>query len=335
MEKMRKIALRSPAGNLDSLKRAVDAGADGVYIGFQSETNLRNFPGLNFSLDHAREGIEYAHSKGKEVYIAINTYPQHTEIRKCFEAVDWAYSIDADSIIATDIAVISYAHTNYPELGIHLSVQAGVSNWRTIKFYVDEFGIKCAILSRVLDLDEMREIRKNIDIQLEVFAFGSLCANYEGRCSLSSYITGESCNSRGACAPAEFVEFNQEEDGRLSFMLNGVLLNRFEKDESCSYPTPCKARFKNPVSGRPYYAFRDPESLNLVSCLGELIDSGIDAIKIEGRQRSAGYIEGVTKIFRSAIDELYEGDIVDHKNELFPYIEGTSFYENLFRASRT
>ncbi len=332
---MRKIALRSPAGNLDSLKGAVDAGADGVYIGFQSETNLRNFPGLNFSLAHAREGIEYAHSKGKEVYIAINTYPQYTQIKKCFEAVDWAYSIKADSIIATDIAVMDYAHTNYPGLGIHLSVQAGVSNWRTIKFYVDEFGMKCAILSRVLDLDEMREIRENTDVQLEVFAFGSLCANYEGRCGLSSYITGESCNSRGACAPAEFVEFSQGQDGRLSLMLSGVLLNKFEKDEFCSYPTPCNARFKNPITGRPYYAFRDPESLNLVSCLRELVDLGIDAIKIEGRQRSASYVEGVTKIFRSTIEELYEGDVRDHKNELFPYIEGVSFHEDLSRVGRT
>lgn len=332
---MRKIALRSPAGNLDSLRRAISAGADGVYIGFQSQTNLRNFPGLNFSIEEAKKATDYAHNKGKEIYIAINTYPQSAQIEECFKAVDAAHSIGADSIIASDLAIMEYSHNEYPDMKIHLSVQAGASNFRAINFYKDNFGIKCAILPRVLNFNEIKEIRKNTDIELEVFVFGSLCANYEGRCSLSSYITGLSCNSFGACAPAEFVEFNQEEDGRLSFWLNGVLLNRFEKQEICSYPTPCKARLKNPLTGTFYYPFQDPVTLNLISSIPRFIDLGVDALKIEGRQRSASYVENVTKIFRLSIDEFYEGNIKGHNDELFPYIEGRIFCENLFRASST
>lgn len=331
-EVRKKIASRSPAGNLDSLKRAIDAGADAVYIGFRTETNLRNFPGLNFSVEDAKRGIEYAHNKGKEVYITVNTYPQNAQTKECFKAVDAAYSLGADSIIATDMAIMEYAHNKYPLMKIHLSVQAGASNYKAINFYKNNFKIKCAILPRVLNFDEIKEIRENTDIELEVFIFGSLCANYEGRCSLSSYITGQSCNSIGACAPAEFVEFTQEENGQMSFRLNGVLLNRFEKGEFCTYPTPCKARLKNPLSGKCYYPFQNPVTLNLISQIPTFIELGIDAIKIEGRQRSASYVESVTKIFRLAVDEFYEGKFKKHNEKLRQYIEGTNFNEEIFRA---
>jgi putative protease len=318
MEKAKKkIVLRSPAGNLDSLKRAIGAGADAVYIGFQSETNLRNFPGLNFSHEDALKGVQYAHEKEKEVYITINTYPQDSQLQRCFEAVDIASSIKADAIIATDIAVMDFIRKKYPYLNIHLSVQAGVSNSKSINFYKEKFGISCVILPRFLNLDEIKRIREYTDIELEVFVFGSLCANHEGRCNLSSYITGESCNSKGACAPAEFVQLDEDKEGNLIYRLNNKLLNKYEDGEIADYPTPCKSRLKNPITGQVYYAFQDSVSLNTISILPRLAKIGVDAIKIEGRQRTASYAEGVTRIFRSAID----GSYIDEK-ELTKFIEG-------------
>lgn len=296
------MALRSPAGHLDALKSALAAGADAVYLGFQTETNLRNLPGLNFSPEDALQGVRLAHDQGKKVYITVNTYPRNSELKICFEAVDLASSIKADAVIATDIAVMDYARKRHPDLKIHLSVQAGASNSKSINFYRDRFGISCAILPRFLNLNEIGEIRAETDVELEVFAFGSLCANFEGRCSLSSYLTGQSGNSRGACAPAEFVRFDGDESGNLIYRLNGKLLNKYRDGEIAAYPTPCKSKFKNPITGGVYYAFQDPESLNAITLLPELTEAGVQAIKIEGRQRSAAYVEGVTRIFRSAID---------------------------------
>lgn len=303
---VKKIDLRAPAGDLPSLIAAVDAGADGVYIGFQSPTNLRNFPGLNFSLKDAKKGIEYAHNKGKKVYITINIYPQVEEVDLCFKEVDNAYSLGANAVILADIAVLEYTFRKYPDFRIHLSVQAGNSNAETIGFYQREFGIKCVILSRLLTIKQIKEIRKKTDVDLEVFVFGSLCANYEGRCQLSSYITGVSNNTIGACSPAEYVQFISEDNEKLKFKLNGIILNEYKQGEFCTYPTPCKGRYLNTQTNRLTYSFQSPTALNLLASIPELIKAGVDAFKIEGRQRSKTYVEKVTKIFQLAVDESYK-----------------------------
>ena len=303
---IKKIALRSPAGDLQSLMAAVDAGADGVYIGFQSPTNLRNFPGLNFSLEDAKRGIDYAHSKGKETYLTINIYPQLEGVDLCFKEVDSAYSLGVDAVILTDLSVLEYTCTKYPDFEIHLSVQAGNCNAETIQFYQKEFGIKCVILSRVLTVEEIREIRKKTDVDLEIFIFGSICANYEGRCQISSYITGVSSNTGGACTPLKFVQYIYDDNGKLLFKLNEITLNEFDEGEFCTYPTPCKGRYFNTGTNKLSYSFQSPVTLNLLGKIPELIATGVDAFKIEGRQRSHTYVENVTKIFRLALDECYK-----------------------------
>ncbi len=302
----KKIDLISPAGDLPSLKAAVDAGADAVYIGFRSPTNLRNFPGLNFSLKEAKRGIEYAHKRGKEVYVTINIYPQVDGVDLCFKEVDSAYSLGSDSVILTDLAVLEYTHRKYPDFEIHLSVQARNSNAETIQFYKREFGIGCVILSRILTFEEIEEIEKKTSVDLEVFVFGSLCANYEGRCQLSPYITGVSNNTVGACSPLEFVQFVHDDNGKLSFKLNEIILNEYSQGEFCTYPTPCKGRYLNTETDMLTYSFQSPASLNLLGEIPELAAAGVDAFKIEGRQRSKIYVENVTRVFRSALDEFYK-----------------------------
>ncbi len=304
----KKIAIRAPAGNLSSLIEAVDVGADGVYIGFQSPTNLRNIPGLNFSYEDAEKGIKYAHHKGKKVYIALNIYPQVDEIELCFKDVDRAYSLGADGVIMTDLAVLEYASSKYPDLCLHLSVQAGSSNSKTINFYQKEFKIKCVILSRTLTIEEVKEIRKRTNVDLEVFVYGSLCANYEGRCQLSSYITGISNNTKGACSPAEYIQFDLNNDKKLKFKLNDIILNEYNHEECCAYPTPCKGRFINTETNKLTYSFQSPVALNLLKSIPQFAEAGVNAFKIEGRQRSEAYVREVTTIFRQALDEYYQNE---------------------------
>ncbi len=304
MRSKNKVQLNAPAGNLPSLIAAVDAGADSVYIGFQSATNLRNLPGLNFSLNEAAEAVDYAHQRHCMVHVTVNTYPTDIQLKQCFRAVDNADEVGADAVIVADLAVLEYARNRHPNLDVHLSCIAGVADPAAIRFYYEEFGVSCIILPRVLSLEQIAALRRETDVLLEVMVFGVLCANYDGRCCLSSFITGASAHSIGACAPAEFVQFEETEENHLSLKLNGVLINDFAATEKHTYPTPCKGKYYNPAVGRWSYAFQNPCCLNALPVLDKLAEAGVDIIKIEGRQRSLAYIKLVTSTWREAIDSL-------------------------------
>ena len=297
-----KMRLNAPAGRLPSLIAAVDAGADSVYIGFQSPTNLRNLPGLNFSVEEAAEGVEYAHRQGAEVYVAVNTHPLDGQLEACFRAVDDAVAVGADALIAADWAVLEYARTRHPRLTLHLSCLAGAADSASIRFYQERFGVTCVILSRVLTVAQIAELRRTTDVLLEVMVFGTVCANYDGRCHLASFITGRSANSLGACAPAEFVRFEEVEPGRTVIRLNGIKINDLAADESRPYPTPCKGKYRNVCTGRTHCAFQECSSLNALSLLPELAAAGVDMVKLEGRQRSSTYVREATRAWRAAID---------------------------------
>ena len=171
-----------PAGNLQSLKAAVDAGANSVYIGFRDETNARHFPGLNFNDRQIVEGMQYAHTHGARVFIAINTYPQPASLKKWQYAVDTAANIGADALILADIGVMDYAAENWPNLSLHLSVQGSATSQEAIGFYAQQFGIKRAVLPRVLSVRQVAAIAKKSPVPIETFGFGSLCVMVEGRC---------------------------------------------------------------------------------------------------------------------------------------------------------
>ena len=321
-----KIRLNAPAGNLPSLIAAVDAGADSVYIGFRSPTNLRNLPGLNFSPEEAAKAVQYAHAHGAEVHVAVNTHPTDEELEDCRRAVDLAADIGADALIAADWGVLEYARTRWPDLNVHLSCLAGAADPAAVRFYQKEFDVTCVVLPRVLSLEQIVTLRKETDVLLEVIGFGVLCGLYEGRCCLSSFITGTGANSVGACAPAEFVEFEETREGRTILRLNGLVVNSFDLTERRTYPTPCKGKYYNETLGLELRAFQDSCCLNALPLLGELAAAGVNWVKIEGRQRSLAYVRRTTGIWRKAIDTLGRRDVRQPTTctdvETDPFMEG-------------
>ncbi|CAJ7922416.1 ubiquinone anaerobic biosynthesis protein UbiU [Burkholderia pseudomallei] len=294
------IELVCPAGSLPALKAAVDNGADCVYLGFRDATNARNFAGLNFDAQAIAAGIRYARERGRKVLVALNTYPQPDGWAAWREAVGRAADAGVDAIIVADPGLMRFARERYPELRLHLSVQGSATNYEAINFYHEHFGVSRAVLPRVLSLAQVEQVAENTPVEIEVFGFGSLCVMVEGRCALSSYATGESPNTRGVCSPAKAVRWQKTPDG-LESRLNGVLIDRYEDGESAGYPTLCKGRFT--VADESYYAIEEPTSLNTLELLPKLMQIGIRAIKIEGRQRSPAYVAQVTRVWRDAIDQ--------------------------------
>jgi len=289
-----------PAGSLPALKTAVDNGADCVYLGFRDATNARNFAGLNFDEASTRTGIDYAHERGRKVLVALNTYPQPTAWPVWRTAVDRAAQAGVDAVIVADPGLMRYARDRHPELRLHLSVQGSATNYEAINFYQQHFGVSRAVLPRVLSLTQVEHVTENTKVELEVFGFGSLCVMVEGRCALSSYATGESPNTHGVCSPAKHVRWQKTAQG-LESRLNGVLIDRYADDENAGYPTLCKGRFD--VAGESYYAIEEPTSLNTLELLPRLMQMGVKAVKIEGRQRSPAYVAQVTRVWRDAIDQ--------------------------------
>ncbi|HEC90423.1 MAG TPA: U32 family peptidase [Alphaproteobacteria bacterium] len=300
-----KLELVCPAGNPAALRAAVDAGADVVYAGFADETNARNFPGLNFSRGEMADGIAYAHGRGCGVFIAINSYPAAGDPGPWLRAVDDAAGLGVDAVILADIGLLDYAQRSHPGLRRHLSVQASASNVEAIRFYHKAFGVKRVILPRVLTVAEITALNAKIPVETEVFAFGGMCVMAEGRCSLSSYVTGQSPNTDGVCSPASHVCY-EKRDGELVSRLGDFTLNVFSEGEAAGYPTLCKGRFV--THDRPSYLFEEPSSLNVLAMLPELAAGGVRALKIEGRQRGRAYVSRVVATFRRAVDAAASGD---------------------------
>jgi putative protease len=293
-----------PAGSLPALKAAIDNGADTVYFGYKNDTNARNFAGLNFDRKAMVEGIGYAHARGKHVLMAINTFPQPGREADWHAAVDGAADLGVDAVILADVGLLDYASKRHPNLRLHLSVQGSATSYEAVNFAHREFGVQRAVLPRVLTLAQVELVIRNTPIEIEVFGFGSLCVMNEGRCWLSSYATGESPNTVGACSPAKFVKWDKK-PGEMNTRLNGILIDRYSDNEPAGYPTLCKGRFE--VNGSTYYALEEPTSLNVLEMLPEIARIGVSALKVEGRQRSPAYVAQVTRTLRAALDELGRG----------------------------
>nr|WP_314264087.1 peptidase U32 family protein [uncultured Moellerella sp.] len=291
--------LLCPAGNLPALKSAVDNGADAVYIGLKNDTNARHFAGLNFTEKKLHEAERYIHKHKRKLHIAINTFAHPNGYERWQNSIDLAADLGTDVLILADIAMLEYAAEKYPHIERHVSVQASATNVEAIQFYHRNFNVQRVVLPRVLSIHQVKQLAKASPVPLEVFAFGSLCIMAEGRCYLSSYLTGESPNTVGACSPARFVRWQQTENGMES-RLNDVLIDRYDADENAGYPTLCKGRYL--VDGHKYHTLEEPTSLNTIELIPELMAANIASVKIEGRQRSPAYVCEVTKIWRQAID---------------------------------
>ena len=289
-----------PAGSLPALKAAVDNGASCVYLGLRDATNARNFAGLNFDEAAIANGIRYAHERGCKVFMALNTYPQAANPAPWRAAMDKAVDLGVDAVILADPGLMQYGAQHHPKLRLHLSVQGSATSADAINFYREQFGIGRAVLPRVLSTEQVQRVIDSTPVEIEVFGFGSLCVMVEGRCALSSYVAGESPNTRGVCSPAKSVRWQETPKG-LESRLGGVLIDRYAPGENAGYPTLCKGRF-DVGEDENYYAIEEPTSLNTLELLPKLMKMGVRAVKIEGRQRSPAYVAQVTKVWREAID---------------------------------
>ncbi len=210
-------------------------------------------------------------------------------------------------MIVADIGVADYAATTYPNLRLHLSVQAGASSPEAIQFYCQAFAVKRVILPRILTVSEIAEIHREIPCEIEAFIFGNIGMMAEGRCSLSNYVTGVSTNMDGVCSPAADVRYEEDEDSTLTTKLGPFIIDRFACGENAGYPTICKGRYLCNSNPGGYYAFEEPVSLNLSALLPDLMRAGVTALKIEGRQRSRAYVKAVVSAYRKAVDAIMAG----------------------------
>lgn len=314
MTRTAKPELVCPAGTPASLRTAVDSGADAVYCGFKNATNARNFPGLNFSVAELGPAIEYAHARGTKVLLATNTFPPAGKFDLWKRAVDDAVALGIDAMIVADIGVANYARRHHPEMRLHLSVQAGAPSVEAIKYYCEEFGIKRVVLPRILTIPEIKSLKQEIPCEIECFIFGNHGLMAEGRCSLTNYATGLSTNMDGVCSPAQSVAYEEDKNRNLTTKLNNFTIDCFSCTQNPGYPTICKGRYHAPHKDEAYYAFEEPISLNLADLLPELIKAGVDAFKIEGRQRSKVYIQNVVSSWRQAVDAALSGEPIDMPN---------------------
>ncbi len=287
-----------PAGTPAAFREAVDAGADAVYCGFRDETNARNFPGLNFSREELRTAIAYAKQRKVMTFVAINTFMRAGQETLWHQAVDDAVALGADAVILADFGLMAYTVERHPQQRLHVSVQASASNADAVRFLDEAFAAKRVVLPRTLTIADIARLAKQIDCEIEVFAFGGLCVMAEGRCSLSSYATGKSPNMNGVCSPASHVRYRQ--DGReLVSELGDYTINRFPAGEAAGYPTLCKGRFD--IADERGYAFEDPVSLDVMDHIDALRSAGVSALKIEGRQRGKAYVAEVVSVMRRAL----------------------------------
>jgi len=252
-----------PTGSLRALQVALDAGADAVYLGLKDATNARNFAGLDFDDAQLRTGIRYAHTRGRQVLMALNTFADAHDDSAWQRAVDHAAELAAAALIVADVAVMAYARRQHPELRLHLSVQASARTWEAIEFYRQRYGIRRAVLLRVLTQSQVQDTPALTKAEIEVFGFGfgSLCLIVEGRCARSAYVTGQSPDTAGVCSPPSAVRW--EDTAGVEARLGGVLIDRYAADEPRGYPSLCKgplqcrrpARLCDRGTHEPEYAF--------------------------------------------------------------------------------
>ncbi|GKX66612.1 peptidase U32 family protein [Inconstantimicrobium mannanitabidum] len=270
-----KYEILAPAGNLEKLKTAIDFGADAVYLG-GSKLNLRAFAD-NFTNEQIQEGVEYAHSRGKKVYVTMNVFPHNDDLIGLEDYLRELGSLKIDALIVSDPSIIITAREVIPEVEIHLSTQANNVNWKSAKFWHEQ-GVKRIVLARELSMDEIKKIRAELpeDCELEAFVHGSMCMAYSGRCLISNYMTGRDSN-RGACVQACRFKYNLVEEKRPNEYFPVL------EDERGTY-------------------ILNSKDLCMIEHIPELADSGIYSFKIEGRMKSPYYVAAVVKSYRQALD---------------------------------
>lgn len=267
--------LLAPAGNFEKMRTAIHYGADAVYMGGK-QFSLRARAG-NFDDETMAEAVRYAHTHNVKVYITINIFAHNRDFAGLDDYLFQLQKADVDGLIISDPGILGCAVHCVPEIPIHLSTQANVSNAQAAAFWFEQ-GVSRLNLARELSLEEIQEVRRQNSKELEIFVHGALCISYSGRCMLSNYMTGRDAN-QGACAHPCRYSYKLVEEKRPDEYFP------VEEDE------------------RGTYIFNSKD-LCLLEGLPELVASGVNSLKIEGRMKSIFYVGGVTRIYRAALDYL-------------------------------
>ena len=277
-----KLELLSPAGNMEKLKTAVYFGANAVYFSGKN-FGLRAFAG-NFTNDEIVEAVSFCHEHDVKAYVTVNIVAHNSDFGGLGEYIKFLYDAGVDAIIVSDIGVIKIARQFAPELDIHVSTQANVTNKFSAQMFVD-MGVKRIVLARELSLTEIKEIREYIpqSVELEAFVHGAMCISYSGRCLLSNYLASRDSN-KGACVQAcrwEYKISASDKDGGLPIY----------EDERGTY-------------------ILNSKDLNMLQHIKEMADAGVVSFKIEGRMKSPYYVATVTNCYRRALDAIERGEEV-------------------------
>lgn len=284
---MKKPELLLPAGNIEKLDYAINYGADAVYLGVVDFSLRAMRKGELITLDNLKTAIDLARKNNVKAYLTLNIFAFNNDIRLLEQAMDKIIESNPDAIILTDMGVLNVVKRYMPNMPIHISTQTNTLNYEAVKFWQD-LGAQRVILARELPIKDVKEIKQKVpNIELEVFVHGSQCVSFSGRCLLSDYMTyGERKANHGNCAQ------------------------------------PCRWSYKLLEETRPgqYYEINQddrgthilsPKDLCLVEYLPQIIDAGVDSLKIEGRTKSLYYVSAVTKAYRAAIDEIFENKTFD------------------------
>ena len=277
--------LLAPAGDKQKLIMAIHYGADAVYLA-STRFGLRTFAG-NFDLEELKWAVEYAHEHKVKVYVTVNIIPHESDLKDLPEYILYLEKIGVDAVICADLGVISLVRRIAPNLAVHVSTQANITNSESAMVYIN-MGVKRLILAREMTMEEIKELRTKIpeDIELEAFAHGAMCISYSGRCLLSNFFTGRDAN-RGACVQAcrwnyEIREINKEQ------------FYPIEEDSHGTY-------------------ILNSKDMCMIDHLDKMRDAGISSIKIEGRMKTEYYVANVVNAYRMALDYLNS-----HKEYILP-----------------
>ena len=283
------IEILAPAGNMEKLKVAFKFGADACYLAGK-KFGLRAFSD-NFTLEELKEAVEYAHNLNKKIYVTINIVAHNQDFDGLEEYLLYLNEINVDGIIVSDIGIINIARKLTPNLDVHVSTQANITNKYSAKYFCD-MGVKRLVLARELSLSEIKEIRDFIpnDVEIETFVHGAMCISYSGRCLLSNYLSGRDSN-RGACIQACRFEYSICEKSRQGEHYE------IQEDDRGTY-------------------ILNSKDLCMVEHIQELIDCGVTSFKIEGRMKSPFYVASVVNVYRRVLD-----DVINKKEFDKTYIE--------------
>ena len=310
----KKPELLAPAGDMERLQMAVLYGADAVYLAGTS-FGMRSFAG-NFTPQELPEAVAFAHSHGVKTHVTVNTMARNNEIVHLPAHLEQLNDVGVDALIVADLGAFRLAQKYAPSCEIHMSTQVSIANFESAKAWY-ELGAKRVVLARELNLSEIREIREKApqELEIEVFAHGAMCVSYSGRCLLSNYMTGRDSN-RGACAQPCRYQYALMEEKR-----PGEYFPVFE-DEKGTY-------------------IMNSRDMCMIDHLDDLMDAGVDCLKIEGRAKSSYYAAIVTGAYRHVLDAVAKGEPIDPvwRNEVdkishrhyatgFFYGQPGQYYEN-------